>query len=298
MSVRRISKRRVSKRRIGAPQRVYENIGGEVFPKAGEGHTWKMPIKFLEKSGTPIYLSLGGDDSAKKVWQRSNRGDFHKRLLAMLAWKEARLGLGYADAVVWIGKTRFQPTMDDIKGLCSRDEIDEVSSSVRATGTRTSRQEDEGDSPMAKKTKKVKKSKKVSKASTGNRTPEERAKSNAASYCASLIATTTLTNDQISKRIQKKFPDCISGYSEGNEIVNTRRSIGKGLERFSWVMKLPGAKMANVRSHLSDKPSPKAKKTGSKKAKKVLKKAVAKKGVVRKIAKKIGHKIIKKVKRS
>jgi len=308
VSGRNIGKRAIAKRRVNAPQRVYENLDGEVFSGPGVGSLWKMPIRFLEKSGTPIYVSLTGDGGRKTVFQRSNRAEWIKRLLATLAWKEARIDLGYVDAVVWIGEKRFQPTSDDLAGVgCSCDELDAVAASVRTSvprPTKGRKDRHKGEDPMAKNAKKVKKVKKGKKVSKGNgaMTPEERAKSGPSPYCCSLLGTTTKTNEQVSAKIQKRFPECSDAYVSGTGVSSRRRALATGAESYLWAREIPGFKMKNVLSHYDDTPRSKPKKAGNAKkaakgVKKVVKKGVVKKVHKRPITKKSTRKVIKKVRR-
>lgn len=298
MSSRNIGKRAVAKRKVGAPPRVYENLAGEVFSGPGVGTPWQMPIRFLEKSGTPIFVSLTGEGGRKRVFQRSNRAEWIKRLLATLAWKEARIGLGYKDAVVWIGKTRFQPTSDDLKGFVDEEYIAAATSGVRVSAPRKRKvRTTEGDEEMAKKGKKSKKSKKAEK-SSGARTPDERAKANPASYCCFLLVTTKKTDEQIGRKIRQKFPDCTDAYDEGTAVRFRRRAIAEEREGYEWVQEITGFRMKNVLSHFDETP----RRSSSKKSKKVKKSKKARKGVVKKvhkrpIAKKSGRRVVKKVRR-
>lgn len=307
MAPLRIGKGTVAKTRIGAPERVYENIGGEIFSGPAVGTPWKMPIRFLEKSGTPIHISLSGDGGRKTVFQRSNRADWIKRLLATLAWKEARIDLGYSDAVVWIGSTRFQPTSADLAALgCDEDELSIGGSSVRTSVPRTAkvRNDDEGEDAMAKKNKKkkvkkVKRGKKATKlAPVGGgrgscRTESvrflvERVKRGVKVTIDGRPKTATIISNSV---LEESV--CQAAYAYTEKHIGPKSEIGsKG-----------GGLYNRIRQALGDIPKPGGgKKKKSKKTKKVATRRAAKKGVVKKvhkrpITKKSGRKVVKKVRR-
>lgn len=295
MHSRNISKRAVTKRKLGAPERVYENIGDEVFSGPGIGTLWKMPIRFLEKSGTPISISLCGDGGRKRVYQRSNRAEWIKRLVATLAWTEARIDLGYADAVVWIGSNRFQPTSDDLAGLgCSEEEMQSVGRSARTRVPRTAKgRNDEGEDAMAKKNKKnvkkVKKSKKRGSDPTARvRFLVERVKRGVKVTIEGRPKTAMIISNSV---LEESV--CQAAYAYTEKWIGPRSEIGnKG-----------GGLYNRIRQALGDMPKPgSSKKKKGKKTKKSAARKTAKKGVVKKvhkrpIAKKSGRKVVKKVRR-
>lgn len=294
MATLRMGRRTVAKTRIGAPTRVYDNIGGETFSGPAVGTPWKMPIRFLEKSGTPIYISLSGEGGRKTVFQRSNRADWIKRLLATLAWKEARIDLGYAEAVVWIGSIRFQPTSDDLVGLgCTEDQMQAVGRSVRTRVPRTAKgRNDEGEDAMAKKSKKkvkkVKRGKKGAKSTDRVRFLVERVKRGVKVTIDGRPKTATIISNSV-----LEDSVCQAAYAYTEKWIGPRSEIGnKG-----------GGLYNRIRQALGDMPKPGGgKKKKNKKTKKGSARKTAKKGVVRKvhkrpIAKKSGRNVVKKVRR-
>ncbi len=300
MSSRNIGKRAVAKRKVNAPPRVYENIRGEVFSGPGIGSPWKMPIRFLEKTGTPIFVSLTGEGGRKAVFQRSNRVEWIKRLLATLAWKEVRIGLGYKDAVVWIGSKRFQPTSEDLKGFISQDEIAAVASGVRVSAPRKGKVRiTEGDEEMAKKSRKVKKVKRTKNTGDGHgqgrgsavtkrvRFLVERTKRGVVVTIDGRPKTKTLLTNSV---LEESINAAAFGYTDKH--IGPKEKIGnKGAGLYLRIRKAMGDAPGSRTGKRSG-----AKKI-SKKGQKGARKGVVKKVVKRPITKKSGRKVIHKVRR-
>ena len=297
MSSCNIGTRTITKRKLNAPPRVYENLVGEVFSGPGVGTTWRMPIRFLEKSGTPIFVSLTGEGGRKAVFQRSNRAEWIKRLLATLAWKEVRIGLGYKDAVVWIGSKRFQPTSEDLKGFTSDDEICAAGNGVRTSVPRKERaRTTEGDDEMAKKQKVVKKSKKSKKSKASGDGRSESVSDRVRFIVERVKHGVRVTIDgrpktaRVISKAALRESVVAEAYGYTDKFIGPREKIGnKGGGLYNRIRKAMGWTSSGA---------PK----GKKKAKKSSAKKTSRKGVVKKvgkrpITKKSGRKVIHKVKR-
>lgn len=302
MSSCNIGTRTITKRKLNAPPRVYENLVGEVFSGPGVGTTWRMPIRFLEKSGTPIFVSLTGEGGRKAVFQRSNRAEWIKRLLATLAWKEVRIGLGYKDAVVWIGSKRFQPTSEDLKGFISDDEACTAGNGVRAIGSRNGKARmGKGDDEMAKKQKVVKKSKKSkkSKASSDGRSGSVSDRVRFIVEKVNRGVRVTIDGRPKTARVISKAAlresVVAEAYGYTDKFIGPREKIGnKGGGLYNRIRKAMGWISSGASKDKKSKSGKKAKKSSSKET---IRKGVVKKVGKRPITKKSSRKVIHKVKR-
>ena len=298
-----VSKTRILKQRINAPARVYSNMDGEVFSGPGIGTPWRMPIRFLEKSGTPIYVSLTGEGGRKTVFQRSNREAWIKRFIASIAWKEARFDLGYPDAVVWIGTNRFQPTSEDVRSLgLTDDELEAAEVGVRTSVTRPAmEQRNRGDDPMAKKIKKVKKVKKSKKSKSGG-DGEGQGRGSAVTervhFLVERVKKGVVVTIDGRPKTKKLITSAVLGasinkaaFAYTDKFIGTKEEIGnKGAGLYLRIRKTLGNPCGGASSRKTTK---KIKKAG----KKIARKGTVKKVTKRPIAKTSKRKIIKKIRR-